>query len=282
MRFPNEEHRTAGAASFDRVADLYDKARPGYPDEIFAAMLELAGCGPDSRVLEIGCGTGKASVSLAPKAGVLVCLEPGPQLAAIARSNLRQHLNAAVIESTFESWRTVEPFDLIVAATSWHWVDPSVGFKKAWEDLKPYGHLALINNGHAFPEDFDSFFSEMQPCYDAIRKEGEEKFPWPPPPPDRVPDGSEKIRDSGLFEPVEGRRVVWPLTYTAEEYIDLISTYSQHLTMEASKNEILYAEIRRLIGARPSRTILKHNLTTLAIGRRLDYPSDFREDAAAD
>jgi cyclopropane fatty-acyl-phospholipid synthase-like methyltransferase len=47
---------------FDEDADLYDRARPGYPAQLFDDLAELAGVGPGCRLLEIGPGTGKATL----------------------------------------------------------------------------------------------------------------------------------------------------------------------------------------------------------------------------
>ena len=50
---------------FDAVAERYDRVRPGYPAELFGELVALTGIGPGSRVLEVGWGTGKATVPLA-------------------------------------------------------------------------------------------------------------------------------------------------------------------------------------------------------------------------
>src|SRR6266542_5110121 len=45
--------------TFNEAAELYDRARPGYPPALFDELAVLAGVGPGCRVLEIGCGTGR-------------------------------------------------------------------------------------------------------------------------------------------------------------------------------------------------------------------------------
>jgi protein-L-isoaspartate O-methyltransferase len=74
--------------AFDEVADLYDRARPGYPPALVADLAQLAALGPDSRVLEIGCGTGQLTAALAALGSTLVAVELGPRLAEVARRNL--------------------------------------------------------------------------------------------------------------------------------------------------------------------------------------------------
>jgi SAM-dependent methyltransferase len=69
----------------------------------------------------------------------------------------------------FEEWEG-EParFNLVYAATAWHWVDPSVRYRKAHRLLPPGGHLAFWSALHAFPADFDPFFSEIQEVVELI------------------------------------------------------------------------------------------------------------------
>ena len=260
--------RFAGAARFDEVAAQYDRTRPAYPAEIIDALLELTGAGANSQVLEVGAGTGKASRDVAPRVGRLVCVEPGPGLAAIARQWLGS--SAEVVESRFEEYETADRFDVIFSATAWHWVDPKVGYRKAWELLKPGGFLAILLYVHAFPEGFDPFFEQMQEVYEAIREPGEERFPWPPPKPEERPDGHAPIVESGLFEAAGCRRVVWEVEYTGEQYAELLGTFSDHLAMPAEKWDLLHAEALRIAA---SRVIRKHYLATLAVGRRLEAGS---------
>ncbi|MDQ4069825.1 MAG: class I SAM-dependent methyltransferase [Actinomycetota bacterium] len=65
-----------------------------------------------------------------------------------------------VIEGRFEEW--VRPvgnrFDLVFAATAWHWLDPAVRYVKAWDALRPGGHLAFWDATHVFPDGGDPFF----------------------------------------------------------------------------------------------------------------------------
>src|SRR5262249_46756183 len=86
---------------FDEVAELYDRARPGYPAELLADLARLAGAGPGCRVLEVGCGTGQLTVGLAEQGCEVVALDVGPTLAALARRNLAHHPSAQVIGAAF-------------------------------------------------------------------------------------------------------------------------------------------------------------------------------------
>ncbi len=198
--------------TFDSAADLYDAARPDYPEALFDDLVELAGLAPGARLLEIGCATGKATRPMLDRGFAVVCVELGAQLAEKARQNL-DGLPVEIHVEPFETWQG-DPgaFDLVYAATAWHWVDPAVRYAKVHRLLRPAGHLAFWSALHAFPEGFDPFFAEIQEVYDALGEsfDGE----WPPAPPEEAPDSSEEIHASGLFEDVRVRRYVWERDYT--------------------------------------------------------------------
>ena len=133
----------------------------------------------------------------------LACAELGKSLADIARHNL-EFSRVDVTTASFETWEPpgVE-FDMVFAASAWHWLAPSTRCGKAASLLKLGSLLALVTGGHAFPKDFDPFFTVIQSCYDAI---GEGYGKWPPPAPEEIPDERQAIEGSGLFEHVLVRR----------------------------------------------------------------------------
>jgi SAM-dependent methyltransferase len=190
----------------------------------------------------------------------------GAQLAERARANLAG-LPAEIHVATFEEWESEpEAFELVYGATAWHWIDPAIRYRKAHRFLRPGGHLAFWSAGHAFPVGFDPFFAEIQEVYDAIgeSRPGE----WPPPPPEQIPDDAPEIEASGLFEEIQVRRYVWEAHYTAEEYIDLLNTFSGHIAMDEAKRNHLYREIRRRIGRRADPRVRRHWCAILHVARR--------------
>jgi SAM-dependent methyltransferase len=162
------ERRHGLRATFDSTAELYDAARPEYPPRLFADLIALASLEPGDRLLEIGCGTGKASRPLLEAGFTVVCVELGEALTRQARRNLAG-FPFEVQVGPFEEWEGERgAFDLVFAATGWHWLDPAVRYRKAHELLRPGGHLAFWSALHAFPAGFDPFFAEIQDVYDEI------------------------------------------------------------------------------------------------------------------
>ena len=250
--------------TFDEVAEAYDLARPAYPAELFDDLVELAGLRAGARMLEIGCGTGKATVPLAERGFEVVCVELGEQLAAVARRNLAAYPRVEVVGAPFETWEPAEAgFDAVVAFTAFHWIDPGIRYEKSARLLRDGGALAVVTTGHVVPEDGDPFMLEAQDDYVAV---GE---PWlRPPRPDEIDGISDEIAASGVFAPVATRRYPWEQRYSAEEYVAVLDTYSGHRTIEQERRLRLYDLIRARIEARPERAVRKAYLFILDVARR--------------
>jgi SAM-dependent methyltransferase len=263
----SDRERETLRQTFDQAAESYQRARPDYPDELFDDLIAVTGLAAGNRLLEVGCATGKATLPLARRGFLLTCVELGPDLAAAARRNL-DGLAAEVIEGRFEDWRP-DPgvrFDLVFAATAWHWIDPAVGYFNAWRALRPGGHLAFWSAFHVFPEDGDPFFRELQEIYDEI----DEGLPpgSPQPRPGELDEKTAEIEASGLFDVVHVRHFDWETVYDADGYIALLNTFSGHIAMQDWQRDRLYGEIRRRLDLRPDRTLRRHWGAVLHVARR--------------
>ena len=82
------EDREGLRRTFDSVADRYERARPTYPEALYNELAHLADLRPGDRLLEVGCGTGQATVPLARRGFQITCVELGHELAAVARRQL--------------------------------------------------------------------------------------------------------------------------------------------------------------------------------------------------
>ena len=243
-------HRERLGRTFDQAADLYQDARPEYPDRLFDQLTELTGVRPGDRVLEVGAGTGKATLPLARRGLRIMALEPGPALAARARATLAAWPDVEIVESALEALPADHVgYDLVVAATSWHWVDPAVRYRAAARVLRPSGHMAFWSATHVFPPGGDPFFEQIQEVYDEIghgMPPGETR-----PEPGHLRDERAEIEGSGLFEVVAVEEFDWTVDYDAAAYIRLLSTFSGHIDMTEAARERLFAEIRRRLAERP-------------------------------
>ena len=256
--------------TFDTVAARYHEARPDYPEALYDTLTGLARLAPDAdEILEIGCGTGKATLPLARRGFAITAVELGAALAAEARRNLAAFPKVTVVNADIEDWQPPRPgmFGLVFAATAWHWIDPARRYHTAWELLKPEGHLAFWEAAHVLPDGGDPFFREIQDVYDEI---GEGLPPGSVfAKPDTLATRSAEITATGLFTDVTIRRFGWEIAYTADSYIRLLDTFSGHIEMARWQRDRLYGEIRSRLAGRPDGLVRRHWGVVLHVARKL-------------
>src|SRR5690349_8853179 len=132
--------------SFDLDARAYEAERPGYPDALFDELVALSGAAPGARVLEIACGTGKATRSLVARGLHVTGVELGANLAAVARE-IFEGQPVSVHVGRFEDWEAPRSaFDLAVCAQAYHWIDPEAAGPKIARALSPGSMLACFWN----------------------------------------------------------------------------------------------------------------------------------------
>ncbi|HWU07284.1 MAG TPA: class I SAM-dependent methyltransferase [Streptomyces sp.] len=264
---PEESRRAHLSRLFDEDAELYDRARPGYPPRLYDDLAELAGARPGSRVLEVGCGTGQATVPLARRGCLITAVEAGPRMAAVARRNLAGAA-VEVVTARFESWPLPQdPFDAVVSATAFHWIDPAVRMARAADALRPGGALAVVRSQHVRGGS-EEFFVEAQRCY--------ERFDPRTPPGLRPPaaadvDGSDhagEVALSGRFGPTVFRRYEQDLTYATSDYLDLLRTYSGHRALPEAARSGLLRCLADLIDGKYGGRVTKRYLVELGVSSR--------------
>jgi SAM-dependent methyltransferase len=218
-----EPHQLRDAAeSFGVDAVRYDRARPDYP----AAMVDrIAAAAPGRDVLDVGCGTGIASRRLQAAGCRVLGLDVDERMAAFARS---RGLDVEVAK--FEDWDAAgRRFDAVVAAQTWHWIDPVAGAAKAAGLLRPGGLLAAVWNVAQPPADLSRAFAaatrEAMPPQLAAVIDGSDVVK-------SAMDGyrpmfdsaARGVRESGAFtEPAEWR-TAWEREYTRDEWLDQLPT----------------------------------------------------------
>lgn len=127
----------------------YDAVRPAYPEWVYTALRERGVLMARTPTLEIGAGTGLATRRLLEYgADPLTIVEPDVRFEPVLDSILQA--SSATGQLCVESFEDVAlpaaRFDLIVAATSFHWIDPDTGLHKCKRLLSDRGVVALIWN----------------------------------------------------------------------------------------------------------------------------------------
>ncbi len=127
---PESDARRYGRV-FDEVAAKYDRHRPAYPDELIDQACRVAGIGSGDRVLEVGCGTGQLTRSLAGRGLRVTALEPGTSLISLARQNLDGAGEVEFVNARFEDARRPHGrFRAVFSASAFHWVDPEASWRR--------------------------------------------------------------------------------------------------------------------------------------------------------
>jgi SAM-dependent methyltransferase len=257
-------------ATFDEVALLYDRARPGYPPALIDDVIALSGIPEGGCILEVGCGTGIATEPFARRGYRIDAVELGANLAAIAEEKFAAYPNVSIQVGDFEQMPIPDSsYDLAISAQAFHWIDPNVGYPKLARALKLGGAIALWWHTHVRTTD-DGFFAAVQPLYDR-EMHGGKRTAFRQPRPEEVSfPHKERIDRSGGFGEVTIRTYRWDLDYTAAVYIDLLRTYSDHIAMEAAARDRLFRGISDLIDGEFGGRITKEHLTVLYVSRRLN------------
>ena len=263
------EERNRLRTTFDEAASLYDEVRPGYPEDLFDDIVSLSGIPEGGRILEIGCGTGQATVPFARRGYRILCVELGENMAAVARRNLEVYPNAEVRTGAFEAFSLGDAaFDLAISATAFHWLDPAAAYPMVARTLGDGGSLALFWNVHVHSDASEGFFEATQEIYAREARDiWDHKYEGPPRQ-EEVPDRTEEIEGSGVFGAVARRNYRWDETYDAEGYIRVLSTYSGHRSLDDASRERLFRSISELIEEEYGGRIVKGHLTTLYVAKK--------------
>ena len=237
--------RKKNSQSFDKVAGLYDEYRPDYPRQLVDSVIASSRLPAGGCILEIGCGTGKATRLFASHGYAIHCIEPGRNLAAVAARNLQAYPRVAFEIIRFEEWQEQPAaFDLVMSAQAFHWIPAEIGYPKAARTLKPGGALALFWNMHPgfhgqVAEDLEAIYRKISPEMASPENFIEET----------IQERTEEINQSGCFGPVTVLRFPWSCTYRTREYIGLLNTHSDHIRLPARSRQRLFEAIATVIDA---------------------------------
>lgn len=266
--------------TFGTVAGDYERYRPDYPGRLVDAILDYAEP-PVLTAIEIGAGTGKATRTFAGHTGTgrasdgrasdapaiagqriaVTAVDPDPaMLAELARHTVG--LPVTAICSTLEELSATGPFDLLYAASAWHWTDPDTRWQLAAQLVRPGGTVAFFDGGWRLSND------RISDAMTATRRTvlSDEKI-WRP--------GFEFSGPHGLQAApqfVDATELILPddQTIPAADFVGLLSTQSSYLQLAPSDR----AEVLRRIEAVIPPEVDVHRELGIQLGRRLADPAE--------
>ncbi len=230
---------------FGDVAELYDRSRPSYPESLIDDLIATAGLGEGGRALEVGAGTGKATILFAVRGVAVLAIEPSLGMAAVARRNCAGFPNVEIVETDFERWDPAgERFALLYSAQAWHWIEPELRYRRARAALEPGGTLAAFWNRAAWGSS-----PVREALVDVYRRQAPlMSSDGPMHPANLTPDDdtgwpAEIAAAEGLDAP-SVRRYSWSQDYSSAEYVDLLGTLSEIRLLDDQTRAGLLAGVR--------------------------------------
>ena len=250
--------------TFDNAADDYEQSRPDYPDALYSDIFRYLPVGPGSRVLEIGMGTGKASGPFLGKGCCFVGLEPGKALAAVARRRLQNKPSALLRCERFQDYEALpDSFDLIYAATAFHWIPEEYGYPRVLALLKTGGAFARFAY-HAGPDQSrPELARQMNMLYREIMWYTDAPAPFGAAQAQSLAQLAEKYG----FTDAEYHLYQFTKDFTADGYMALLRTYPDHMNLEERSRKALFDGIHTAIRQHGG-TITVHYTADLELARK--------------
>ena len=258
---------------FNEDPALYDRVRPGYPDKLFADLEAIVGLDGQSSVLEVGCGTGQATRSLATYGCSVIAVEAGDGMAALARQRLQDFPNVEVETSTFEEWDDRgRRFDLLLAAAAWHWVDPAIGWLRAHAVLRPGAWMALIGNVVVRRPGDREVYAETAHLHERLAPG---RPGWGHPPLEEevreTNEGWGQVEDpGGLFGPTVVRWYPSEQWFDGNGFADHLRSTSLYRSLDREVRERLLDAIADHIHVKMGDRVRRRYLSVLRVGQRVD------------
>ena len=236
-------------ASFDVYADNYHSVRPGYPSALFGDIKEQCEIDEDSHLMEIGAGSGIATVELAKLGCHIIAIEPGAHLAAIAREQTGKFKNVEIVEGTFENFKTTEKLDGILAFTAFHWLKEGDKYKQVLDMLNGSGSLILVWNSF-FQDDslvtaevnraYHEFLPDVYPDESSVVSVNEGVL-------SKLNSREQEIVANPLFYAVYLRKYLTVYNYDDQTYPKLLNTFPKVVEVGEEKRHKFFERISAIV-----------------------------------
>ena len=249
--------------TFDNAASDYEKTRPAYVPQIFEDIMKYKSVGKDSAVLEIGMGTGAAAKPFLHKGCQFTGLEPGKNLAEYARDIFRGYDNFSLQEQSLQEYICEdERFDLVYAATAFHWIPEKYGYRRVYNLLKAGGAFARFRYHAGSDKGRPALTEEIQSLY-------RQYLQWENPAVFTEADAKAIADLAANYGFTDTQYHLYHMTkdFRADEYLSLLRTYPDHMKLEAGRRSALFDGIYQAI-IRNGGTITVYYTMDLELARK--------------
>ena len=255
--------------TFDTVASGYEKIRPGYPARLYKTIFDYIPIHAQSQVVEVGSGGGQATAPMLETGCSLTAVECGPRFSALLTEKFKDYPNFSVITEKFENTHWEENSrDLVFAATAFHWVPEQIGYEKVFSMLKPGSAFARFANhpyrdkgNPALSEEIDAVYDRYyNPFYNRTRSVQTEYS-------EEQARSLAAVAERYGFTDLQYALFYRQRSFTAEEYLGLLGTYSDHIALEESVRAKFFSGIEDAIN-RHGGTITIYDTIDLQLARK--------------
>ena len=144
------DNRSELGGTFDTAVSLYEKMRPGYVGDIYKAIFDYVHIDETSRVVEVGSGSGQATLPVLQTGCSLTAVEYGENFSDLLRDKFSDYEKFSVVTGKFEDVALDnDSYDLVFSATAFHWVPEDIGYPEVFSILKEGGAFARFANRRA-------------------------------------------------------------------------------------------------------------------------------------
>ncbi len=220
------------AAGFGSRAEMYETARPGYPPEAVAWLVEKSGIGPHSEVIDVGAGTGKLTRLLSATGAHLTAIDPLAEMLAVLS---RAVPGTPIVQAAAEDLPLADgSVDAITCAQAFHWFDAERAWTEFHRVLRPGGAVGLIWNARQRSE--EEWLTRVWEVIDGT----ETSAPW-----SIHTDGS--FVTSELFGPFETATFHHRVETTRQSMIDRVATVAHVAALPEDRRARVLDQVAELI-----------------------------------
>lgn len=235
--------------TFDTVASVYEKLRPGYVKELYQTLFDYISINESSNVVEVGSGGGQATDPMLQTGCQLTAVEYGEQFSELLKDKFKEYQKFSVITDKFENVEFEENvFDLVFSASAFHWVPEGIGYKKVFSMLKNGGAFARFANhpyrdkgNPALSKEIDDIYDEYYNKFHNKKREVLTEY------------SEEHAKKRAMiaykygFTDIKYALFYRERAFSGKEYIQLLGTYSDHIAIEETIRNKFFSKIEEAI-----------------------------------
>lgn len=257
-----------GRTKFGDDPELYDFARPSYPEDLFDWLRATCALDAETACFEIGAGTGHATLPvLATPVRSILAIEPDAALAESLRTKAGNDARLQIAINRFETTHLEDDdYDFGFCATAFHWLARMKAFVKILSALRPSGHFAMWWNVFHDPADPDAFDTATEHLFDGLEQDPEATAGRPAFALD-INSRLGEMRAAGLVD-VQQRLFRTEVAFSPERLAGLYGTFSRvRMAPDVTRTHLL-SEVERIVKEQFGGEIVRNVVCSAFVGRR--------------